>query len=84
MFNGKRYEEKVITKIRIVFDASAHSPEHLPLNELLYSYENLLSELLRVLLNFRGGCIGIIADIEKAFLHISFQENERDIQSFMV
>lgn len=69
-------EDKETTKLWVVFDA--HAPGFESLNELLYSGDNLVPDLLKILLNFRIGSIGLIADIEKAFLQIPLVEKDRD------
>lgn len=56
--------DKETTKLRIIFDASAHAPNHSSLNDVLEVGENYLPYLLVILLNFRVGKFGIIADIE--------------------
>lgn len=76
-------EEKDTTKVRIVFDASAHAQGLPSLNDVLDSGENLVPELLRVLLNFRIGDIALTADVEKAFLQISLNKDERDSHRFL-
>lgn len=76
-------EDRTTTKVRVVFDASAHAPGLPSLNELLLPGENLVPNLLKVFLNFRSRSIGITADIEKAFLQIGLQENERNSHSFL-
>lgn len=76
-------EDKDTTKVRVVFDASAHPPGFASLNENLFSGENLIPEVIKILLNFRIGQIGLCADIEKAFLQISITERDRDSHSFL-
>nr|CDJ91779.1 Pao retrotransposon peptidase family protein [Haemonchus contortus] len=55
---------KLTTKLRIVFDASAHYKGCPSLNEVLH---RVLPQLFGILLRFRIGRIGIIADVEKHF-----------------
>ena len=76
-------EDKATTKLRIVFDASAHAPYAFSLNDMLEKGDNLIPELFRILLNFRTGRIGLIADIEKAFLQVSIAGEGRDALSFL-
>ena len=72
------------TKVRIVYDASAKTKKtNLSLNECLYRGPVILEDLCRLLLRFRMKRIGIIADVEKAFLKISLQPKERDVARFL-
>ncbi|XGW12257.1 hypothetical protein V3C99_013168, partial [Haemonchus contortus] len=56
---------KLTTKLRIVFDASAHYKGCPSLNEVLHRGPVILPQLFGILLRFRIGRIGIIADVEK-------------------
>ncbi|XP_055910735.1 uncharacterized protein LOC129945101 [Eupeodes corollae] len=76
-------EESITTKMRIVFDASAGSEHSPPLYDLLQVGANLLPDVLKVLLNFRLGRFGIVADVEKAFLQIMLNVNDRDSHRFI-
>ena len=64
-----RHDEET-TKLRIVFDGSAK--ENRPsLNGSLHAGPSLYQGVLEILLRFRMFCVGLIGDIEKAFLMVS-------------
>ena len=72
------------TKIRIVYDASAKSKkENKSLNECMHRGPVILEDLCALLLNFRTNKIAMVADIEKAFLQIALQEDDRDVTRFL-
>ena len=57
------------TKLRVVYDASEKSGKSSPsLNDLLHAGPSLLPEIAAILMKFRVFEVGIVADIEKAFL----------------
>ena len=70
-------EEKETTKVRIVYDASAKTigPS---LNDLLQQGPCLLPTIFKVLVRFRYHKVALIGDIEKAFLNILVNEDDRD------
>ncbi|EYB98426.1 hypothetical protein Y032_0131g1617 [Ancylostoma ceylanicum] len=69
---------KTTTKLRIVYDASAHYKGSPSLNDVLYRGPVILPLLYGVLLRFRIGRIAIISDVEKAFLQVRLHEIDRD------
>ena len=75
---------KSTTKMRIVYDASAKTRKSAQsLNDCLYRGPVMLPNLYGLLLRFRMSSIGIIADIEKAFLNVGLQVNDRDVTRFI-
>ena len=74
--------DRKTTKVRIVFDASAKNKGN-SLNECLMKGPCLTPLLFDVFLWFRAGNIGLIADIEKAYLQISVKPKERDYLRFL-
>ena len=75
-------EDKETTKIRAVFDASCkvNGPS---LNECLYAGPNLLLRIFDILLRFRCNRIGLIADINQAFLNVGIADEHKDFLRFL-
>ena len=74
---------KPTTKVRVVYDASAKSKQsNLSLNECLHRGPVMLHDLCGLLMRFRMNRIGIVADIEKAFLQVGLQAKDRDATRF--
>ena len=75
--------ERNTTKVRIVYDASAKTKKsNLCLNDCLHKGPIILEDLCGLLMRFRTRRFGIIADIEKAFLQVAIQPEERDVTRF--
>ena len=75
---------KTTTKVRVVYDASAKTKQsNVSLNECLYRGPVMLPDLCGLLLRFRCHPIAIIADVEKAFLNIGLQIQDRDVTRFL-
>ena len=76
--------DNATTKLRIVYDASAKTKKkNKSLNECLHKGPVILEDLCGLLLRFRTKKIGLIADIEKAFLQIGIHKSDRDVTRFL-
>ncbi|GFW00407.1 integrase catalytic domain-containing protein [Trichonephila clavipes] len=76
--------ESLTTKLRLVFDASAHEEKQLSLNDCLFHGINLNPNILDLLISFRSNKIAVLADVEKAFLQISLAPKDRDVVRFLI
>ncbi|GFT03786.1 integrase catalytic domain-containing protein [Trichonephila clavipes] len=74
--------DSATTKIRPVFDASARENGKPSLNDCLYKSVNLIELIPDILDRFRIYPVGIVADIEKAFLILSVAPKDRDYLRF--
>ena len=74
--------DKSTTKTRIVYDAFSKCGGA-SLNECLYSGEINFTDLLATLLRFRCYRIGLIADIQQAFLSGGVKEEDRNALRFL-
>ena len=71
-------ESRVSTKIRPVFDASAKAKTGVSLNDCLHAGPDLIEILIR----FRKWKVALNADIQKAFLQICLQPEDKDVHRF--
>lgn len=76
-------EERVSTKVRPVFDASACGTNGISLNDCLEAGPSLLPSLVEVLIRFRRWKVALSADISKAFLQLVLQKGDRDVHRFL-
>lgn len=76
-------ENRSITKMLVVFDASSNEKEMLSLNDCLHTGPNLNPDLLNILIKFRQHKIAMMADVTKAFLQISLNKRDRDVLRFL-
>ena len=71
------------TPVRVVFDCSCRANDSQPsLNDCLATGPPLLNDLTAILIRFRRYRYALTADIEKAFLHIILDEEDRDATRF--
>ena len=76
-------KDSVTTPIRVVYDCSCQmSNNHPSLNDCLEVGPSLVNDLCSILLHFRVHKFGFTTDIEKAFLHVKLQEDDRDFTRF--
>ena len=76
-------ENHSTTKVRIVFDGSAHNENEPCINDVLYSGPCLLPLISGILIRFRIGKIGIVADVKQAFLQTEISEEHRNFLRFL-
>ena len=77
-------KESSTTPIRIVYDCSCKQSCSSPsLNDCLYAGPPFLNNLSAILVRFRQHPFGLLADIEKAFLHVFLDETDRDYMRFL-
>ena len=76
-------QDKVMTKLRVVYDDSATTSarEH-SLNGCPLTGPNFIPQIFDILVKFRKNCIGLVSDIEKAFLMVGICEKDRDMLRF--
>ncbi|KFM77345.1 hypothetical protein X975_06234, partial [Stegodyphus mimosarum] len=74
--------DRTTSRLRIVYDASAHRPKTLSLNDCLYTGPNLYPDIFDLLIKFRQNSIAFTADITQAFLQIELNEEDRDVTRF--
>jgi hypothetical protein len=76
--------DRATTKLRIVYDASSKpSKAYHSLNQCLYRGPVLLADLCGMLMRLRLSKVGVISDVEKAFLQVGLQPEERDVTRFL-
>ena len=77
-------KEASTTKLRVVYDASAKSgKESASLNDCLHKGPSLTPLLFDILLRFREKRVALIGNIEKAFLNIEVDKEDRHSLRFL-
>ena len=75
-------QDKVTTKLRIVYDALAKTTGP-SLNDCLYTGPKFDQRIMDILLRFRTSKIALMADIERAFLQVRVEERDQDVLRFL-
>ena len=75
-------KDKDTTKVRVVYDASSKS-SGTSLNDCLHVGPKFDQRINELLLRFRAYPVPLVADIEKAFLMVSVNPNDRDALRFL-
>ncbi|XP_017877686.1 uncharacterized protein LOC108623602, partial [Ceratina calcarata] len=76
------FKENSTTTTRPIYNASVEGKGLPSLNSCLEKGPNLIELVAAILLRFREGCLGVIADIRRAFVQISIHPAERDFLRF--
>ena len=75
--------DRQITKLRVVYDASAQSGDSPSLNQCLYAGPPFGQKIFDILLQFRVHHTALTGNIEKAFLMVSVDEEDWDDLRFI-
>ena len=76
-------QERETTKLRIVYDGSAKPSANDLSIDCLQPGPNFIPKLFDVLIKFRSHSVALTGNIEKAFLMIRIDENDRDMLRFL-
>ena len=76
-------EDRTTTKLRVVYDASAESQNEPSLNDCLLPGPALTPLIFDILLRFRLHRVALIGDLEKAFLNVEVNPEQRNLLRFL-
>ena len=77
-------KESSTTPVRIVFDCSCKSSADSPsLNDCLQPRPLSINDLCSILVRFRQHNVAFSSDIEKAFIHVHLDDEDRDFTRFL-
>ena len=80
--HGVIRKDKNTTKVRVVYDASARTNGP-SLNDCLHVGPKHNQRIFDILLRFRTKKVALVADVEKAFLMIAVEREDRDVLRFL-
>ena len=72
--------DSTTTKLRVVFDASAHKSAAPSLNDLMYNGPIVQSDLFAILLRFRTHKYVLKTDVEKMYRQVWVHQDDRNLQ----
>ena len=75
--------QRATTKVRLVYDGSARQGRNPSLNDCLLRGPVILPDLVGQLLRFLLARIALISDLEKAFLRVGLNRQDRDLTRFL-
>ncbi|GBN74844.1 hypothetical protein AVEN_232280-1 [Araneus ventricosus] len=75
-------DDKVSSRLRIVFDGASHAEGQYSLNDCLNTGPNLYPNLFELQIKFRENAVTYIADIRQAFLQILIDAEDRPFTRF--
>lgn len=76
-------KDSVTTTIKVVYDNCSCHQSNTLLNDFLMAGPHFLVDLSAILLRFWTHQYGLSTDIEKAFVHITLKESDRDFTHFL-
>ena len=78
------HKNSLTTPVRIVYNCSCRQSKHgVSLNDCLMVGDPPLNDLCGILIRFRFHQYALSTDIEKAFLHVKLDEQDRDFTRFL-
>ncbi|CAL1688678.1 unnamed protein product [Lasius platythorax] len=81
--HGVICESSTMTKLRVVFDASAKTTSGLALNDTLMVGSNLQDNIIDIVMRFRLPKIAITVDLQKMYRQILVHSDDRDYQRIL-
>lgn len=77
-------EAVVLTKVSLVFDASAKGPNGVSMSNCLEASPSLIPDLPLVLLRFRRWTCVIMGDLSNSFLQVSLHSDDLHVLCFLL